>query len=136
MRLFTKIFFIGMLLFGLAFSVSGYFLLHYSLESSMAREVDFALKQYQYDKFTVQSAMLTYSDITIVFSIEDSFLPGEKQVYTIKPIVPFTGNFSDSQGAVEGQENFGEQWYLEEKDAVENGDGAEDRSYTSYYFME
>ena len=79
MRLFTKIFLLGMLVFGLAFSVSGYFLLHYSLESSMAREVDFALKQYQYDKFTVQSAMLTYSDVVITFSIEDDFPSGAEQ---------------------------------------------------------
>lgn len=66
MRLFTKIFLCGMLVFSLAFSVSGYFLLHYSMESSLAREVDFALRQYQYDKFTVQSAGLTYSDISLV----------------------------------------------------------------------
>lgn len=59
MRLFTKIFLCGTLVFGLAFSVSGYFLLHYSMQSSVAREVDFALNQYQYDKFTVQSALLT-----------------------------------------------------------------------------
>lgn len=72
MRLFTKIFLFGMLAFGTAFSVSGYFLLHYSLESSMARETDFALKQYQYDKFTVQSAMLSYYDVTMLMSAKDS----------------------------------------------------------------
>lgn len=66
MRLFTKIFLFGMLTFGTAFSLSGYFLLHHSLESSMARETDFALKQYQYDKFAVQSAMLSYSDIALL----------------------------------------------------------------------
>ena len=63
MRLFTKIFLCGTLVFGLAFSISGYFLLRYSMESSMAREGDFAMKQYQYDKFTVQSALLTYLDV-------------------------------------------------------------------------
>ncbi|MCM1024876.1 MAG: HAMP domain-containing histidine kinase [Roseburia sp.] len=72
MRLFTKIFLFGMLAFGTAFSVSGYFLLHYSLESSMARETDFALKQYQYDKFTVQSAMLSYSDVTFLIGAKDN----------------------------------------------------------------
>ena len=65
MRLFTKIFLCGVCVFGLAFSISGYFLLHYSMESSMAREADFALKQYQFDKFTVQSAFLNYGDITV-----------------------------------------------------------------------
>ncbi len=72
MRLFTKIFVFGTLVFGAAFSVSGYFLLHYSMESSMTREVDFALRQYQYDKFTVQSALLTYSDVTLVLSIQEA----------------------------------------------------------------
>ena len=65
MRLFTKIFLFGMLVFGLAFSASGYFLLCYSMESSLEREADFALKQFQYDKFTVQSTMLTATSVTI-----------------------------------------------------------------------
>ncbi len=73
MRLFTKYFLFGMLLFGLAISLSGYFLLHYSMESSMAREADFALKQYQYDKFTVQSALLSYTDVSVVVDMEESF---------------------------------------------------------------
>lgn len=72
MRLFTKIFLFGMLAFGAAFSVSGYFLLHYSLESSMARETDFALQQYQHDKFAVQSAMLSYSNVTLFQDTKDS----------------------------------------------------------------
>ena len=111
MRLFTKIFLSGMLVFGLAFSVSGYFLLHYSLESSMAREVDFALKQYQYDKFTVQSAMLTYSDVTIVFSVEDELLPGDGQVYTIRQMFSPMEDFLNMQGAFEVQGNSEEQWH-------------------------
>lgn len=88
MRLFTKIFLCGMLVFGLAFSVSGYFLLHYSMESSVAREVDFALKQYQYDKFTVQSAMLTYSEAEVTVSFEEDFLPGSVGIYTIWQFYP------------------------------------------------
>ncbi len=119
MRLFTKIFLLGMLVFGLAFSVSGYFLLHYSLESSMAREVDFALKQYQYDKFTVQSAMLTYSDVVITFSIEDDFPSGAEQVYIIRQTAPFIMNYSEGEGAS------GVQWYLQDKGAVEDSEGAE-----------
>lgn len=71
MSLFTKIFLCGVLVFGLAFSVSGYFLLHYSMESSMAREAEFALKQYQYDKFAVQSAFLNYSEVEITILATD-----------------------------------------------------------------
>lgn len=82
MRLFTKIFLSGVLVLGLAFSASGYFLLHYSLESSLAREADFALKQYQYDKFTVQSAMLT--DTVIAISLNDELTEGEAFTYTIR----------------------------------------------------
>lgn len=72
MRLFTKYFLFGMLVLGLAFSASGYFLLRYSMESSLAREVDFALKQYQYDKFTVQSATLSYSEVLSGWTVGDS----------------------------------------------------------------
>lgn len=88
MRLFTKIFLFGMLVFGLAFSASGYFLLHYSLESSLARESDFALKQFQYDKFTVQSAMLTATAVTISLEYTDDLLPGDCQTYTIRQFPP------------------------------------------------
>ena len=84
MRLFTKYFLFGMLVFGLALSVSGYFLLHYSMESSMAREADFALKQYQYDKFTVQSALLSYSDVSLVVDVAgDAALPDTMQFFTV-----------------------------------------------------
>ena len=88
MRLFTKYFLFGMLVFGLALSVSGYFLLHYSMESSMAREADFALKQYQYDKFTVQSALLSYSDVSLVVDVADTVagdaaLPDTMQFFTV-----------------------------------------------------
>ena len=83
MKLFTKIFLFGMLILGLAFSASGYFLLHYSLESSLARESEFALKQYQYDKFTVQSALLTSAVITVSMNVNDELLPGDYQSFTI-----------------------------------------------------
>ena len=84
MRLFTKFFLFGMLILGVAFSVSGYFLLHYSLESSLAREADFALMQYQYDKFTVQSAFLTYSDVSVVVSYtREGIALKDGDVYTV-----------------------------------------------------
>lgn len=83
MRLFTKYFLFGMLVLGLAFSVSGYFLLHYSMESSLAREAEFALKQYQYDKFTVQSALLSYTDVSIILEGEDGYLQEGGGVFAI-----------------------------------------------------
>lgn len=84
MRLFTKIFLFGVLMFGLAFSASGYFLLRYSLESSLAREEEYALKQYQYDKFTVQSAMLTDTVVTVSLNIGDEAAQDEMMVYTVQ----------------------------------------------------
>lgn len=88
MRLFTKIFLLGMLVFGLAFSASGYFLLHYSLESSLARETDFALKQYQYDKFTVQSAMLTTTAVTVSVNYDNELEPDNLPVFTVRQSFP------------------------------------------------
>lgn len=83
MKLFTKIFLLGTLVFGLAFSAAGYFLLHYSLESSLARESEFALKQYQYDKFTVLSAMLTATSITFTLEQNNELMSTNYMAYTI-----------------------------------------------------
>ncbi len=115
MRLFTKIFLFGMLVFGVAFSFSGYFLLHYSLESSMAREADFALKQYQYDKFTVQSAMLTYADVSVAVSLEGALFPSETRIYTIwqtfpdGSLMPGDYYFLEDKPAPDGQDDSGGQ---------------------------
>lgn len=88
MRLFTKIFLYGTFVFGLAFTVSGYFLLRYSMESSMTREADFALKQYQYDKFTVQSALLNYVDYEVSLVVDGSSGPGREESFTIWQFFP------------------------------------------------
>lgn len=80
MRLFTKIFLCGVLVCGLAFSIPGYFLLHYSMENSMVREAEFALQQYQYDKFTVQSAFLDYADFTVTMVADDYGQEGDDVV--------------------------------------------------------
>ena len=61
MKLFTKIFLCGTIVFAAAFLISGCFLIRYSFESSMERETDFALRQFQYDKFTVQAGLLALS---------------------------------------------------------------------------
>ena len=58
MRLFTKIFTSVILVFSMTFLVSGYFILSYSMRSSVEREKAFALQQYKYDKFTVQAEMI------------------------------------------------------------------------------
>ena len=104
MRLFTKFFLFGMLILGVAFSVSGYFLLHYSLESSLAREADFALMQYQYDKFTVQSAFLTYSDVSVVVSYtREGIALKDGDVYTVWQVSP-EGISSRKEGDTQGRE--------------------------------
>ncbi len=58
MRLLAKIFLCSTIIFSLAFLISGYFLIEYSFENSLIQERDFALKQYQYDRFTVQAGMI------------------------------------------------------------------------------
>lgn len=122
MRLFTKIFLLGTLVFGLAFSASGYFLLHYSLESSLARETDFALKQYQYDKFTIQSAMLTTTAITISLDYDDVPEPDSFSVFAVRP--------SFSEGAYREEDFPAGDWYsaLASELSVPAAFYAEDRS--------
>ncbi len=107
MRLFTKYFLFGMLVLGLAFSVSGYFLLHYFMESSLAREAEFALMQYQYDKFTVQSAMLSYSDIFVVIDVGEELFPEEERIYSMwkndpesSPELQIQGNLSVTESGL------------------------------------
>ena len=129
MRLFTKIFLFGMLVFGAAFSVSGYFLLHYSLESSMAREADFALKQYQYDKFTVQSAMLSYADVSVAVNLEGVLLPSETRTYTIwqafpdSTLMPWDFYFWEYKPGQDGQDAPDGQDGQDGQDAPDGQDG-------------
>lgn len=100
MRLFTKIFLCGTLVFGLAFSGAGYFLLRYSLESSLFREVDFALTQYQYDKFTVQAALLTYADSQVTLNLTGNYaLEG-------KSVMSFWRISSGKEGVIGGGNSF------------------------------
>lgn len=58
MRLVAKIFLSVMAVFSVAFLFAGYFLLSHSLETSVQRELKFALRQYQFDKFSVQSDLI------------------------------------------------------------------------------
>lgn len=63
MRLFAKIYLFGTVILSIAFLISGYFLMNYFLKTSLEREMEFALKQYQYDKFSVQSNMLADENV-------------------------------------------------------------------------
>ena len=58
MRLAAKIFLSVMAVFSVAFLIAGYFLLSHSLETSVQRELEFALRQYQFDKFSVQADLI------------------------------------------------------------------------------
>ncbi len=117
MRLFTKIFLCGTFVLSLAFSVSGYFLLHFSWESSMAREADFALKQYQYDKFTVQSALLAYTDIEMTFVIAQEEAADQGQVTTWWGDVP-------GQAASAGEKV--EKWSVKGAEQMLSGESAQE----------
>lgn len=115
MRLFTKIFLCGTLVLSLAFSVSGYFLLHFSWESSMAREADFALKQYQYDKFTIQSALLTNTDFEMTFVVAQEET-GNQEVTT------WWEDASGQAVASSGEEV--EKWSVKEAEQILSGESA------------
>ena len=59
MKLSTKITFFVTIFFSVIFLLGGYTLISYSYETSMEREVEAALEQYQYNKFVLQSALIT-----------------------------------------------------------------------------
>ena len=59
MRLYAKIFLCGTAIFSAAFLVAGYLLLTDTYQTELNREKEIALRQYQYDKFTVQSGILS-----------------------------------------------------------------------------
>ena len=53
-----EIFLSVMAVFSVAFLIAGYLLLSHSLETNVKRELDFALRQYQFDKFSVQADLI------------------------------------------------------------------------------
>ncbi len=59
MKLSTKISFFVIIFFSVIFLVGGYALIAYYYEISMEREVEAAAEQYQYNKFVLQSALIT-----------------------------------------------------------------------------
>ncbi len=62
MRLFVKFFLCSTLVVSVALILSGYLLIVSSHESALNREIDRAVKQYQYDKFIVQANLLSEED--------------------------------------------------------------------------
>ena len=59
MKLGTKIFFYVTTFFSVIFLLGGYSLISYYYQTSMEREVEAAVEQYQYNKFVIQGAMIT-----------------------------------------------------------------------------
>ncbi len=59
MRLFSKLFLSATLVLSVALLLSGYLLITSAHEGAIVRERDRALNQYQYDKFTVQAALIS-----------------------------------------------------------------------------
>lgn len=59
MKLGTKIFFFVIMFFSVIFLFSGYTLISFFCETAMEREIEAAVEQYQYNKFVMQSALIT-----------------------------------------------------------------------------
>ena len=59
MKLGTKIIFFVTMFFSIIFLLGGYSLISYYDKTSMEREVEAAVEQYQYNKFVIQSALIT-----------------------------------------------------------------------------
>ncbi|MDR1706303.1 MAG: HAMP domain-containing histidine kinase [Clostridiales bacterium] len=59
MRLFTKFFLCAALIISIALLFSGYLMITFAYESAIERETERAVNQFQYDKFTVQSGLLS-----------------------------------------------------------------------------
>ncbi len=62
MKLSTKISLMIVIFFSVVFLVSGYTLISYYYETAMEREIEAATEQYQYNKFVVQSALITQNE--------------------------------------------------------------------------
>ena len=62
MRMFHKIFLCFVVLFSITFQVAGFFLLRFAYENAITQEKRYALQVYQYNKFVLQSLMLTQAE--------------------------------------------------------------------------
>ena len=92
MKLGIKIFCCIMLFFSVVYLVGGYLLLSFFYEKTMDREIKAAMEQYQYNKFVVQSVLLTksrqdydgYSDEQQISELMIEDMSGTNAIYSLK----------------------------------------------------
>ncbi|MCI9617544.1 MAG: HAMP domain-containing protein [Eubacterium sp.] len=59
MHFFAKIFLCGTIVLSMTFLFSGYYFMNYSFEQNIEKEKNLVISQYQYDKFTIQTRLLS-----------------------------------------------------------------------------
>lgn len=59
MHFFAKIFLCGTIVLSMTFLFSGYYFMNYSFEENLEKEKNLVVSQYQYDKFTIQTRLLS-----------------------------------------------------------------------------
>lgn len=64
MKLFTKIFLCSILVFSVAFQLAGYLLISFSYEDAILQEKKYALSQYQYSKYVLQSSIYMNGELS------------------------------------------------------------------------
>ena len=92
MKLGIKIFCCIMVFFSIVYLAGGYFLLSFFYEKTMDREIEAAMEQYQYNKFVVQSVLLTrsgqdydrYSDEQQISELMIEDMSGTNAIYSLK----------------------------------------------------
>lgn len=102
MRLYAKIFLCGTAIFSAAFLVAGYLLLTNTYQNELNRERELALRQYQYDKFTVQSGLISeWQNIAMGYAEDESFFErlvsnlGEGTAFYLETTRPLISNLPD-----------------------------------------
>jgi len=82
MKLFAKFFLSATFVISIALLISGYLLITISFDSAVGRETERALNQFQFDRFTVQSALLASGDSLETFSRLSSELSGQTAFFS------------------------------------------------------
>lgn len=108
MRLFAKIFLCATLVLSVAVLLSGYLLIAISYRDSPERETEHALSQHQYDRFTVQSALISngsqlkvmeYPNAEMLRSFADK-LGGKGMFFSVEGAVLYTSLPAEVETAV------------------------------------
>ena len=63
MKLFHKIFLCFVVIFGISFQTAGVLLIDYAYENAVEQEKKYALQQFQYNKYILQSILYSRPDI-------------------------------------------------------------------------